>query len=85
MTGCLLLHSSHKPWDNWSALSVASFPSNLILTPGRYVGAEDVVEDGELFEEKMGRLTAKLGEQIRESDRLEEKINENLRNIGYPL
>ena len=29
-----------------------------VLTPGRYVGAEPQVDDGEPFEEKMHRLTA---------------------------
>ncbi len=31
-----------------------------VLTPGRYVGAADVEDDGELFEEKMARLTEEL-------------------------
>jgi hypothetical protein len=30
-----------------------------ILTPGRYVGAAEIEDDGEPFEEKMGRLTAR--------------------------
>jgi type I restriction enzyme M protein len=34
-----------------------------VLTPGRYVGAEEVEDDGEPFEEKMKRLTATLREQ----------------------
>ncbi len=34
-----------------------------VLTPGRYVGAEEVEDDGEPFEEKMERLTATLREQ----------------------
>jgi type I restriction enzyme M protein len=37
-----------------------------ILTPGRYVGAEEVEDDGEPFEEKMARLTAALREQTEE-------------------
>jgi type I restriction enzyme M protein len=37
-----------------------------VLTPGRYVGAEDVEDDGEAFEEKMARLVAKLEEQFAE-------------------
>lgn len=36
-----------------------------VLTPGRYVGAEAQEDDGEPFEEKMQRLTAKLAEQFR--------------------
>jgi hypothetical protein len=31
-----------------------------VLTPGRYVGAEDLEDDDEPFEEKMARLTATL-------------------------
>ncbi|MEW9033915.1 MAG: methylmalonyl-CoA mutase family protein, partial [Planifilum fimeticola] len=34
-----------------------------ILTPGRYVGIEDVQDDDEPFEEKMARLTAELAEK----------------------
>jgi type I restriction enzyme M protein len=59
--------------------------NGFVLTPGRYVGAEDVVDDGEPFEEKMGRLAAKLGEQFRESERLEMTICENLHGLGYHL
>jgi len=54
-----------------------------VLTPGRYVGAEDVEYDGEPFEEKMKRLTTQLNEQFKESARLEKEIRENLRRIGY--
>ncbi len=52
------------------------------LTPGRYVGAEDVADDDEPFEDKMARLTAKLGEQFAESARLEEAIREQLARIS---
>jgi type I restriction enzyme M protein len=57
--------------------------NGFVLTPGRYVGAEDVVDDGEPFEEKMGRLTVKIGEQFKESERLEKEIKSNLKNIGF--
>jgi type I restriction enzyme M protein len=59
--------------------------AGFVLTPGRFVGAEDVVDDGEPFEEKMGRLVAKLGEQFRESERLEGEIAGNLKGLGYRL
>jgi len=49
-----------------------------VLTPGRYVGAEDIEDDGEPFEEKMTRLTAQLQEQFTESDRLQSEIKKNL-------
>ncbi len=54
-----------------------------VLTPGRYVGAEEVEDDDELFEEKMQRLIGKLEVQFQESARLEVEIRENLRGLGY--
>jgi type I restriction enzyme M protein len=56
-----------------------------VLTPGRYVGAADVEDDGEPFEEKMARLTATLHEQFAESARLEQVIHDNLARLGYEL
>jgi len=53
-----------------------------VLTPGRYVGAEDVEDDGEPFEEKMARLTATLQEQFTESARLQQAIEANLRLVA---
>jgi type I restriction enzyme M protein len=55
----------------------------VVLTPGRYVGAEDVEEDDEPFEVKMKRLTAKLGGEFAEGRRLEAEITKNLRGLGY--
>jgi type I restriction enzyme M protein len=49
-----------------------------VLTPGRYVGAADIEDDGEPFEEKMKRLTVTLEEQFTESARLEKTIQKNL-------
>lgn len=54
-----------------------------VLTPGRYVGAEDIENDDEPFDEKMKRLTAKLEEQFAESARLEKAIRENLKGLGF--
>jgi type I restriction enzyme M protein len=54
-----------------------------VLTPGRYVGAEDVEDDGDPFEEKMPRLVAELHAQFAESARLEQAIKSNLRGLGY--
>ncbi|TVR19411.1 MAG: SAM-dependent DNA methyltransferase [Anaerolineaceae bacterium] len=54
-----------------------------VLTPGRYVGAADVEDDGEPFEQKMTRLTATLRDQFAESARLETIIKENLSKLGY--
>jgi type I restriction enzyme M protein len=54
-----------------------------VLTPGRYVGAAELENDGEPFELKMKRLTATLGEQFAESAKLEKEIRANLKGIGY--
>ena len=56
-----------------------------ILTPGRYVGAEEEEEDTELFEEKMKRLTAELSKQMEEGKKLDEEIKKNLEGIGYEV
>jgi len=54
-----------------------------VLTPGRYVGAEEVEDDDEPFEEKMKRLTGQLYEQFAESRKLEKAIRSNLEGLGY--
>ena len=59
--------------------------NDYILTPGRYVGIEDVEDDGEPFEEKMERLTKTLSEQFTKSRELEEEIRKQLGGIGYEL
>jgi type I restriction enzyme M protein len=56
---------------------------NHILTPGRYVGAVEVEEDGEPFEEKMARLTAELKKQMTEGAKLDRQIWKNLEGLGY--
>ena len=54
-----------------------------VLTPGRYVGAEEQEDDGEPFEDKMERLTVLLREHIEEGDRLNSAIDANLKELGY--
>jgi type I restriction enzyme M protein len=54
-----------------------------VLTPGRYVGAEALEDDGEPFEEKMERLAATLREQQAETAKLDAAIAANLRELGY--
>lgn len=56
-----------------------------ILTPGRYVGIEEQADDGEPFEEKMGRLTAELSELFDKSHELEKEIRKKLGAIGYEI
>ena len=54
-----------------------------VLTPGRYVGAEEVEDDGEPFDAKMKRLVATLEEQFAEGAKLEKAIRKNLKGLGY--
>jgi type I restriction enzyme M protein len=54
-----------------------------VLTPGRYVGAEEAEDDGEPFDEKMCRLAATLREQQAEAAKLDDAIARNLRELGY--
>jgi type I restriction enzyme M protein len=57
--------------------------NNYVLMPGRYVGTEEVEDDGILFADKMNALTAKLAEQFAKGDELQKTIRENLKGIGY--
>ncbi len=54
-----------------------------VLTPGRYVGAEEREEDDGPFDEKMRRLVAEWREQQAEARRLDEAIERNLRELGF--
>jgi type I restriction enzyme M protein len=54
-----------------------------VLTPGRYVGAEEVEDDGEPFAEKMKRLTVTLRVQQAEAVKLDDAIAANLKELGY--
>ena len=54
-----------------------------VLTPGRYVGAEDVEDDGEPFAKKMKRFTLTLEEQFTASAKLEKAIKTNLKGLDY--
>ena len=56
-----------------------------ILTPGRYVGIEEVEDDREPFEEKMARLTSELSDMFKKSHELEEEIRKKLGAIGYEV
>ena len=55
------------------------------MTPGQYVGAEEIEEDEGVFEEKMAELTATLGKQFAEHDNLEKEVRKNLTGLGFSL
>ncbi len=59
--------------------------NNFVLTPGRYVGAEDLEDDGIPFEEKVATITSSLSEQFAKSNELQERIKSNLAKIGIEL
>ncbi len=57
--------------------------NDYVLTAGRYVGAEEVIDDGVPFSEKMQALTQTLIEQFAQSQALENQIKANLAGLGY--
>ena len=54
-----------------------------MLTPGRYVGAAKIEDDGIPFEGKMAEPSATLYEQFADAERLEATIKRNLEVLGY--
>jgi type I restriction enzyme M protein len=52
-----------------------------VLTPGRYVGAEQADDDGEPIDEKIKRLTDRLYDAFYESDRLQDEVRTALRAL----
>ena len=56
-----------------------------VLTPGRYVGAEEVEDDGVPFAEKMEGLTRELATQFHESEKLQAAIRDNMQKLGFAL
>lgn len=54
-----------------------------VLTPGRYVGAAEVEDDGIPFETKMTELTKTLYQQMKESEKLDTVIRKNMEVLGY--
>ena len=58
---------------------------NFVLTPGRYVGIPDEVEDGVPFEDKMAALTAELAAQMQEAAALDVEIKAQLAKVGFEV
>jgi len=54
-----------------------------VLTPGRYVGAEPVEDDGEPFDQKMKRLARGWRKQQAEAARLDAEIARSLAMLGF--
>jgi len=74
------------PYENtpgfaYSATLAEIKAADYALTPGRYVGAAEVEDDGEPIEEKLARLRAELEAQFAESARLAEVVREQLGRV----
>ncbi|RDH82246.1 MAG: DNA methyltransferase [endosymbiont of Escarpia spicata] len=57
--------------------------NDYVLTPGRYVGAAEIEDDGVPFEEKMAELTKTLYRQMEASEKLDAVIRKNMEQLGY--
>lgn len=56
---------------------------DFVLTPGRYVGAAPLEDDGIPFETKMTEMSRTLYGQMEESAKLDDVIRKNLEELGY--
>lgn len=56
---------------------------SFILTPGRYVGAEEIEDESVPFDRKIKPLTATLQEQFAKSRELQDEIVATLQRLGY--
>ena len=56
-----------------------------VLTPGRYVGITDAVDDGIPFEEKMLKLTQTLKEQFAKEEEMNVEIKKQLAKVGFEI
>ena len=57
--------------------------NDYVLTPGRYVGAADIEDDGIAFETKMAELAQTLFAQMKEAEVLDKVIRQNMEVLGY--
>lgn len=56
---------------------------DFVLTPGRYVTAGEIEDDGEAFPERMARLTKTLQVQFTEESTLQKEIRKHLEAVGF--
>ncbi|MCS6159240.1 type I restriction-modification system subunit M [Shewanella baltica] len=57
--------------------------NDYVLTPGRYVGAAEIEDDGIAFETKMQELTQTLYRQLNDAAELDQVIRTNMEALGY--
>lgn len=71
--------SADEPYEDVSgfcrSVSTAEIAEHgYVLTPGRYVGAEDVEDDGEPLDEKIARLTTEIRDGFAKRAELQQKV-----------
>lgn len=76
------LEYDDEPGFCYSASLAEIKAADYSLTPGRYVGAAEVEDDGEPIEDKIARLSKELFEQFEESERLAKVVREQLRRVS---
>jgi type I restriction enzyme M protein len=76
---------ANDPGFSFSAELATIAEQRHVLTPGRFVGNEEVDDGLDGFEEQMGTLAAELAEQFAESSRLENLIRNRLESLGYGI
>jgi type I restriction enzyme M protein len=59
--------------------------NNFVLTPGRYVGTEEVEDDGIPYEEKVAVISENLKSYFAQSIELQKHIKINLNKIGIEI
>jgi len=57
--------------------------NDYVLTPGRYVGAAEILDDGISFETKISDLSKILYSQMVQAESLDKIIRKNLEGLGY--
>jgi len=87
--------STYRSWcdDDANYKDIAGFCSStstdeiaknrFVLTPGTYVGTEELEEDLEPFEDKMAKLCTELSKQRELSQELDAAVQESLARIGF--
>jgi len=82
--------SDGKPYEDvpgfcYSANFEEVHRHGFVLTPGRYVGANQIDEDSEGFASKMDRLTAQVAERMARGSELDDMIRNRLSKLDYAV
>ena len=59
--------------------------NNFVLTPGRYVGTEEVEDDGIPYDEKVTAISENLKGYFEKSIELQQRIKTNLVKVGIEI